>query len=69
MTDISKEKPEAFNGNLSIVNLIEKNEIIFQLSIVASEPDMQGVYSCVLKDQRGFYSESRKAHVRMEGKD
>ena len=44
------------------------NKVMWQLSFIASEPDMQGLYSCVLEDQLGNATKSKQASIRMKGK-
>ena len=41
---------------------------MFQLSLLASEPDMQGLYSCVVVDRQGNSIESKQARIQMKGK-
>ena len=41
---------------------------MFQLSLLASEPDMQGLYSCVVVDQQNNSIESKQARIQMKGK-
>ena len=44
-----------------------KTLVTSRLTFVASEPDMQGFYSCVLEDQFGNVTKSNQASIRMKG--
>ena len=68
LTEGEKLVPQTDGKNMKIAVLQQENRIILQLSLVASEPDMEGLYSCVVKDKTGHFIESKKGRVRLKGR-
>ena len=68
LTDGGKLALKTDGRSMNISVLKQENRIILQLSFVASEPDMEGLYSCVVKDKMGHFIESRQGRVRLKGK-
>ena len=54
-------------GNVSQSGAVE-NETVMSLSLAASNPNTQGYYYCMVKDNFGYAVESEQALVRFTGK-
>ena len=65
LTDGTKVLPPADNTNMSTFK--KGNRIISQLSLLASKPDIQGLYSCEVKDKTESIK-SKEGRVQLNGK-
>ena len=66
LTNGSKLIPPADNTNISTFK--KRNIIISQLSLLASKPDIQGLYSCEVKEKIDFIIKSKQGRVQLNGK-
>ena len=68
LTDREKLVLQTDSKNMKITVIKQENIIILELSLAVSEPDMEGLYSCVVKDKMGHLTESKQGRVRLKGK-